>query len=69
MGEQLGAVLAPVVGQRLDPPRHADVAVDALGARELPVDGVADERVDEGVLRRSEHGRAPLAPEELLAPE
>ena len=67
--EQLGAVLAPVLGQRLDPARDTDVPVDALGPRKLPVHGVAHERVDESVLGRAEHRRPPLAAEELLAPE
>ena len=67
--EQLGTVLAPVVGQGLDPSGDPDVALDPVGTRKLPVDGVADERVDERVLRGPEDRRAPVAPEELLAPE
>ena len=67
--EQLGAVLAPVFGQGLDPARDTDVPVDALRARKLPVDGVPHERVHERVLGRAEHGRPTLSPQELLAPE
>ena len=69
MREQLGAILAPVVGQGLDPSGDPNVALDPVWTRKLPVDGVADERVDEGVLRGSEDCRPPVAPEELLAPE
>jgi hypothetical protein len=33
VGEKLGAVLSPVVGQRLDPVRHPHVALDAVRPR------------------------------------
>ena len=69
MREELGTILAPVVGERLDPARDAHVTLDAVGARQLGVDSVADEPVHEGVLGRPRHGRLPLTSEELLAAE
>ena len=69
VGEQLGAILPPVLGKGLDPARHPHVAVDAIRARKLGVDRVANEAVDEGVLRRAGDGGLPLAAQELLSPE
>ena len=67
--KELGTILAPILRQRLDPPRDANVPVDPVGPRQLAVDRVADERVDEGVLGRPRDSGAPVAAQELLAPE
>ena len=59
--EQLGAILAAVLGERLDPARDAHVSIDAVRAGKLGVDGVAHEAVDERVLCRTGYRGLPLA--------
>ena len=55
--------------ERLDPLGDAPVLRGALGARDLPVRDVADERVRERELALALDRRAPLAADEALALE
>ena len=66
MRERLGPVLGAVVRERLDPLCRREVPFGTRGARQLVVRRVADERVDERVLRRTGDGGAVLAADELL---
>ena len=50
VGEHLGVVLGAVAGERTDPLRDATVLLGPLGARDLAVGDVTDERVEERVL-------------------
>ena len=69
MGQHLGAILRPLVPERLDPLGRAEVEVGAAGPRNLPVGDVADEHMPDGVLRLARHRRAAVAAHELLALE
>src|SRR5438552_14215635 len=64
--EHLGAVVAPVRSERLDPLGGGAVQVDTARARDLPVRDVADEQVQERVLRLARNGGAAVAADELL---
>ncbi len=69
MGEHLGAILCPLVPERLDPLGRAEVEVGAAGPGNLPVGDVADEHMPDGILRFARHRGAAVAAHELLALE
>ena len=66
VGEHLGVVLGAVAGEGREPFRGAPVLLRPLRARDLAVGDVADERVEEGVLRLAGDRGAAVAADELL---
>ena len=69
MRQHLGAILGSVRSERLDPLGCEAVLLGPLSTRDLAVGDVANEQVEECVLRLAADRGAPLAANELLALE